>query len=68
MDFILFHHRGKPNLIRTDSIMMVRAPLKGEKYLIVTSNDESIEVDESFKDIADSLQEMDLEVVEVAND
>lgn len=68
MDFILLHENGKPVLIKTNTIQVIRPPLKGKKYIVITDMDHTIEVDETFQEISTSLITMDVEIIECAND
>lgn len=71
MDFILFHQKKRPLLIKSSSINMVRSPLKGNGCFIVTDMDGDIEVDETFPEVAERLQDYGSEVIEIvecAND
>ena len=69
MDFLKFHINGKPILVRRDLIYGVIPPnQKGKKYALATA-DEHLdgEVDESFEDIEEALNLIDVEIMDVAN-
>ena len=69
MDFLKFHVNGKPFLVRRDMIYGVIPPLKGKGYLLSTADESlDLQVDETFEEIEEELNLIEVEIQDVAND
>jgi hypothetical protein len=69
MDFLQLTVNGKPALFRIAMINGVIPPLKGKGTLIVSGDQElTLQVDESFEEICEALNALEVEILECAND
>lgn len=68
MSFIRVHKKGKPCLVHIDGIFSIDIKLKGIGSVIVDMQGSIMEVDETIDDITNMLGDLDVEIIESAND
>jgi hypothetical protein len=66
--FLRLHQKGESALVNADMIYSVVKKLKGRGAVIVDGGGETMEVDETVEEITTMLGELDVEIVESAND
>lgn len=66
--FIRFHNKNKPFMVNIDGIFSFHEKLKGIGSVVTDNDGETFECDETIDDIAAGLGEVEVEVIEFAND
>jgi uncharacterized protein (AIM24 family) len=66
--FLRLHAKNQPMLVNINMISLITKKLKGVGSVVVDASGEMVEVDETVDDISVMVGEMEVEILESAND